>query len=64
MKRLLFVPIVVLLGCAPSNVSQKEPTPFVVGEQRVIVTGCEKLKKEVEQWNKDNPDKQPKKADC
>lgn len=64
MKHLGLICVVVLLGCAPSNVTKKEPTPFVVGQQRVIVTGCEQLKKEVEEWNKNNPSKTPKKADC
>lgn len=60
MRYLLIVSVLLLTACSPKP---KDPTPFVAGEKKAVVYGCEKLKKEVEEWNKKNPDNK-KVADC
>lgn len=62
MHRLLI--IVCVLLCAACTTQQKPPTPFEVGTTKVEVIGCEKLKREVAQWNSENPNKKQKVADC
>jgi hypothetical protein len=53
-----------LTACQITINERKEPTPFVVSDKRVIVIGCEELKAEVREWNKNNPGKIPREADC
>lgn len=60
-KSILLASVLLLTSC--STQPPKAPTPFVVGEQKVIVSGCEKLRKEVKEWNKQNPNNE-KVADC
>ncbi len=66
MKPLLLILTFVVLGCAPSTINQNrtEPTPFVVGKQKVIVPGCDQLHEDVKKWNEENPNKEPRIADC
>ncbi len=60
-KALLIASTILLASC--SSQPPKAPTPFVVGEKKVIVSGCEKLRKEVIEWNKKHPNNE-KVADC
>ncbi|MFY0656141.1 MAG: hypothetical protein JXR12_05115 [Neptunomonas phycophila] len=64
MLRTVSILVIVLLIAACTATEPKAPTPFVVGEKKVVVVGCEKLRKEVKQWNEENPDKPKKVADC
>lgn len=60
-KRFTLIFLLLLLSaCLPPP---KHPTPFMAGERKAEVHGCEKLKEEVKEWNKNNPDNQ-KVADC
>ena len=64
MKHIMILTVLFILGCASSPVNPPEPTPFVVGKTKVNVVGCTQLHKEVNEWNKANPDKEPRIADC
>jgi len=59
MKVVVFILTIFLYSCAGSV---KEPTPFEVSDKKVIVEGCEALKKEVEEHNKKHKEKRI--ADC
>jgi hypothetical protein len=50
-----------VIACS-SKTETKQPTPFKVKQETIEVYGCEKLKKEVEEWNKTHKNK--KVADC
>lgn len=63
MSRVVLITILFLLGCAPNTANNVQPTPFIVGKTKVEVVGCEQLKKEVEEWNRNHPDN-PRVADC
>lgn len=50
----------ILVGC---STEQRPPSKFVPGKREVIVEGCERLHKEVEEHNKKFPNDK-KVADC
>ena len=60
-KILLIASVIILTSC--SSEPRQAPTPFVVGEKRVIVSGCIKLRQEVKEWNELHPNN-TKVADC
>ena len=53
---------VTLISCGTTQ--RKQPTPFTTTEKTLKLKGCVDLHKAVKVWNKANPDKKPKKADC
>jgi hypothetical protein len=56
----------VLVGCNSKDNKTEPPLPsqFETTEQRYEVKGCEELKKEVEEFNKAHPEREPFVADC
>jgi nitrous oxide reductase accessory protein NosL len=54
----------IFLAACTATEPKAPPTPFVVGEKKVVVVGCEKLREEVKQWNEEHPNKPKKVADC
>ena len=66
MRILIIILLVITLVACGTNPSKKRltPTPFQTTDQTIKLQGCEDLKKRVAKWNKENPDKEPKKADC
>ena len=64
LRALAIVTFALFLLAACTATEPKKPTPFVVGEKKALVVGCEMLRLEVKKWNEENPDKPKKVADC
>lgn len=61
LKMIIAISMLLVTAC---STQQKPPTPFEIGTKKIEIMGCEKLKREVEEWNKSNPNKTQKVADC
>ena len=61
-KTILFGALLMVVSC--SSNAPVNPTPFVVSDTKVIVVGCEKLRKEVDDWNIAHPSEEQRVADC
>lgn len=51
-----------LVSC--ESAPRKQPTQFVLTEKTLSLKGCNDLHKRVKEWNKNNPNKEPRIADC
>ena len=51
-----------LIAC--ETAPRKQPTPFAVSERTLSLKGCNDLHKNVKVWNTNNPEKEPRIADC
>lgn len=56
---------ILLLGCSSPPKDPNVPTPFEVNtSKKIVLPGCEVMKKEAEDWNRANSEKEPRIADC
>jgi len=56
--------LIILLLTACSEKRDIGPKPFESTDEEFVMYGCEKLKKDVQEWNRANPTLPKKKADC
>jgi len=63
---LLLSAVVIICGLLLSSCksTKSTPTPFKVSTKKIIAPGCVQLHKDVEEWNNQHPDKEPRIADC
>ena len=56
--------ILSIVGCGSTPSKPSTPTKFEADKKIGVPEGCYNLKREVEKYNKENPDKPQKVADC